>query len=157
MPVARTEAMDVAQDLPLYRRYVSNDLMDIQDFHEKFKQDYHGPIRMLPQDLMEFRLKFLKEEIRELEEAHASGDMEKALDALIDLDYVLKGTVYLMGMQRIFRHGWVRVHDANMKKELASEKNPSKRGFNQFDIVKPPGWQPPSHADLIAADKDRWK
>lgn len=124
-------------------------LADIEEFHRKFGQYYGGPVRALVGELRDFRIKFLREETNELEEAFQMGDLEKALDAMADLDYVLKGTIHLAGMSTIYPEAWRRVHRANMGKELASSINPSLRGFNQFDVVKPPGWTPPSHRDLV--------
>lgn len=121
----------------------NNDLGDISDFHTKFAQKYAGPPRFLDPETSRFRVKFLREEVQEFEDATTHHDK---LDALVDLDYVLKGTVYLCGYSRMYRAAWNRVHAANMQKELAGDPSRSKRGFAN-DVVKPAGWKP---ADLTS-------
>ena len=121
---------------------------DMAVFHEIFKQAYNGPPRQLPADLQKFRSKFLQEELNEYNEAVEAGDLAKQLDALEDLVYVALGTAYLSGFD--FREGWRRVHRANMNKELANPEGDSRSTRDvKFDIVKPEGWTPPDHGDLV--------
>lgn len=139
------------------------DLMgDIRAFHEKFSLIYDGFPRQLPSDLLDFRVKFMREELTEYTDdsnalaAHLLTDrtdtantaflLEKQLDALVDLVYVALGTAYLQGFD--FNEAWRRVHEANMKKVRALREADSKRG-STYDVVKPPGWEPPSHIDLV--------
>ena len=111
---------------------------DIKDFHEKFGLQYEGPARSLPQDLASFRLNFLIEETDEYILAEKRADQ---LDALVDLVYVAMGTAYLHGFD--FEEAWRRVHEANM----AKVRGPSARSGD--DIIKPEGWKPPYHGDLV--------
>jgi predicted HAD superfamily Cof-like phosphohydrolase len=132
---------------------------DIEAFHVKFGHGYTGKPRLLSADMDEFRRKFLNEELEEymlaVDEAHEAmcdgrdpaPHIEKALDALVDLTYVAVGTAYLHGFD--FREAWRRVQGANMKKILASSAADSTRGY-AGDVIKPPGWVAPSHADLVA-------
>jgi len=115
---------------------------DVGDFHEKFAlhnvtHDGAGPVEM-PDDLMQFRLKFLLEELQEF--AHAVGylmtfvsdehgnsrpdfmkmpngkfDHEKAFDSLLDLAYVTFGAAQVMGYP--WQAGWEEVQRANITKE----------------------------------------
>lgn len=138
---------------------------DIAEFHEKFGLGYYGKPRLLENEMSEFRIKFLQEELSEYIDAinkanemlaNASilpdakdsfnGEMAKALDALVDLVYVALGTAYLHGFD--FPTAWSRVHDANMQKVRAEKAGDSKRGTS-FDVIKPPGWVAPDHTDLI--------
>lgn len=137
-------------------------MADITAFHEKFGVDYSGFPRQLPTDLLDFRVKFLKEELTEYTDdanalaAHLITDktdvantthlLEKQLDALVDLVYVALGTAYLQGFD--FNEAWRRVHEANMKKIRTARAEDSKRG-STHDVVKPAGWEPPSHTDLV--------
>ena len=75
-------------------------------------------------------------------------DLEKCLDALIDLEYVLLGTVYLHGFSGIYDQAFARVQAANMSKVRAERPEDSKRGSG-FDVVKPEGWEAPVFADLL--------
>jgi predicted HAD superfamily Cof-like phosphohydrolase len=126
-------------------------LKDIKEFHEKFAQAYDGPPRALPEDLLRFRDKFLREEHKELRYSNRMNNLPELLDAFVDYAYVLFGTVYLAGMFPVFEQAWADVHAKNMQKERAHRDNPGKRGFVEFDIVKPPGWTPPDHTHLIEA------
>lgn len=120
---------------------MKSNFQDIVDFHEKFRLITSPGPAMLTDDLFEFRHRFLMEEIAELVEAHASGDLVKTADALVDIVYVALGTAYLMGIP--WQAIWTAVHNANMTKIRADENNPSKRNAPAFDIVKPEGWVSP--------------
>ena len=111
---------------------------DIKDFHEKFALTYAGSPRELAQDLSNFRIAFMQEELNEYVEA---TNLEGKLDALVDLVYVALGTAYLHGFD--FITAWNRVHAANMAKVRgASERS-------EYDIIKPEGWLPPDLSDLV--------
>lgn len=142
-----------------------NTLRDIRDFHRKFQQFYDGPPRVLDGELAHFRIGFLLEEVKELAEMFglkveysvtdgppAVGSLlnklNLALDALVDLDYVQKGTVHLMGLDACYHPAWGFVHGANMGKVLAGNADLSKRGY-ALDVIKPDGWSPPDHRPLL--------
>lgn len=128
---------------------------DVHDFHDKFRLLYEGPPKTLGDELLDFRVKFMQEELDEYAEGAAEGDLEKQLDAIIDLIYVALGTLLLQGMLPALAPGWNRVHYANMAKVRTERAEDSKRG-STFDVTKPEGWTPPTHADLIEAlFKDR--
>ena len=91
-----------------------------------------------------FRFKFLEEELNEGFRAVRDGDAEEVVDALIDLIVVAAGTLDLYGVD--FKRAWNEVLKANMNKEVgvkASRPNP----WGLPDLIKLPGWVPPSHAD----------
>jgi predicted HAD superfamily Cof-like phosphohydrolase len=128
---------------------------DIEEFHTKYQLRYEGKPRLLPHEMMHFRLGFLLEEFQEYKSASLSPKftdddvaqlLEAQLDALVDLVYVAIGTAHLHGFD--FAEAWRRVHAANMTKVRAESASDSKRGTT-FDVVKPTGWQPPSHKDLV--------
>lgn len=143
---------------------------DIEEFHQKYGLEYRGKPRVLPPSIAKFREKFIREELseylravnsakKELHDPSLSFDdevayhLEHALDALVDLTYVILGTAYLHGFD--FREAWRRVHKANMSKIRASSRAESKRG-SRVDVVKPPGWQAPRLRTLVSdhAHKD---
>ena len=143
-----------------------NMMQDIVDFHEKFGLAYEGPPRVLPQSLFEFRQDFKHEELEEYSHeqhqaaVHISKDgttnvpetvamhLDAQLDALVDLSYVVLGTAYLQFGSKAFWEAWRRVHSANMAKVRTERASDSKRG-STFDVIKPEGWSPPSHLDLV--------
>lgn len=138
---------------------------DVVDFHKKFGIAYAGKPRVLPKGLQKFRDKFAREELTEyrhsiealyfaLKNPKASFDdevahnLEHALDALVDLTYVVLGTAHLHGFD--FDAAWRRVHAANMAKVKAKSAKDSKRK-STHDVVKPPGWKAPRHRDLVVS------
>lgn len=135
---------------------------DIERFHEKFGlEPTKDPEHRLPDDVLEFRVKFLYEELGEYVAALGGSyccpdvkfdaskfDAEEAYDGLIDLVVVALGTAYLHGFD--FNAGWSRVMDANMKKVRAdSADDPRSKRKHAIDIVKPIGWEKPVLKDLL--------
>lgn len=159
-------------------RFVS----DVGAFHAKFGLDSLEPsVPTVPSDeMLGFRLNFMLEELAEIAAANdfvieldEEGEvkfvkidedirennsdhvkLEDSLDGLVDLLYVLMGTVRFMGFHtnspfgQRFHAAWGRVQKANMSKVRADSAGVSKRG-TAFDVVKPTGWQPPFLKDLV--------
>lgn len=92
-----------------------------------------------------FRLKCLREEVQEFEDAATLADQ---LDALVDLTVFTLGTADRLGMADVFETAFIRVMNANMQKEVARTAADSKRGF-KTDLVKPVGWVAPDLTDLV--------
>ena len=114
---------------------------NIVDFHNKFKiPQSEVPSLELVGGLLDFRVKFMQEELEEFIEALALGNDVKAFDALIDLVYVAMGTAFVC--QFPWQEGWQTVHAANMTKRRVAHESESKRG-SIYDIVKPEGWISP--------------
>lgn len=144
--------------------HVFDPLGDIVAFHKKFDLVYSGKPRVLPNDIATFRFKFLQEEKDEWESADYDANQELAvltdeaelvhqielqLDAAIDLMYVALGTAYLQGFFPIFVEAWNRVQAANMAKVRAAADGSNSTRSSSHDVVKPAGWEPPKHTDLI--------
>jgi predicted HAD superfamily Cof-like phosphohydrolase len=132
-------------------------LSDVRAFHEKYRIDYVGRPRFLPKDLLEFRLKFLHEELVEyhlnqlplpggVSDGIVTEHLAKQLDSLVDLIYVAIGTAYLQGFD--IEEAWRRVHAANMTKIRTRRAEDSTR-HSVYDVVKPPNFVPPDHTDLV--------
>lgn len=122
-------------------------LGDIKAFHEKFYLTYEGAPRELEPQLGGFRRKFLLEEIEEYENGWAEHDLAKQFDALVDLVYVALGTSYLHGFD--FAEAWRRVHAANMTKERSKSLDVNSDRGSCYDVIKPPGFVPPSYEGLV--------
>jgi len=92
---------------------------------------------------LEFRIKFLEEEMNELSTAETADDV---VDALIDLCVVAIGTLDLFDVDA--RLAWDRVHEANMNKRVGiKESRPNPLGLP--DLIKPEGWIAPNHKDNV--------
>lgn len=127
---------------------------DVARFHRKFGLDNAvngiGPRPALPQELVDFRIDFLREELHEFEEAVELGDQAKMIDALVDLVYVAMGTAHLYGFP--WDEVWTAVQEANMKKERGQPNDArSTRGGVTWDVVKPEGWQSPDVRGILEA------
>lgn len=119
---------------------------DVLAFQQKFQVPMASEPSFLDDAGFEFRMKFLKEELIEFEQAHQEGDMHGAADALVDLAYVLHGTALMMGLP--WPRLWAEVQRANMTKERAASASQSKRG-SALDIIKPTGWVGPDHTAAL--------
>lgn len=122
---------------------------DILDFHTKFGVPLAPKHSLLEGEALKFRLDFLQEELDELRKAHEEGNLEDAVDALIDLEVVLLGTSQFMGISKeAYEEHWEEVHRANMSKVRCTDASESKRGTS-LDIRKPDGWTAPDHGPII--------
>lgn len=137
--------------------------LDVELFHKKFGINYEGKPRILEPETLLFRLKFMREEMQEFEDAMIAGQneiarphpdhaeityfLDKALDGLVDMSYVVYGTAHLAGLD--MREGHRRVHEANMRKVRAEDHPRTGESRFKLKIVKPEGWQPPDHKDLV--------
>ncbi len=118
---------------------------DVHSFHKKFgvTTGYQRDPHLLSKEVLEFRYKFMKEELEEFLEAHNEGNLVKCFDALLDLTYVVKGTALMMDiLPQEWARGWAAVQKANMSKIRVSSAAESKRG-SALDVIKPTGWVGP--------------
>lgn len=118
---------------------------DIAEMHTKF--GVNEKVRSFDSEklskFLEFRIKFLEEELNEMKTANSADDV---VDALIDLCVVAIGTLDAFDVDSY--EAWDRVHAANMAKEVgvkASRPNP----LNLPDLIKPEGWEAPTHVDNV--------
>ena len=141
---------------------VDQHLTDVLEFQRQLGHAYEGPPRLPDEELALFRLRFLGEELRELGQAVGVEvtvrcepkpgrspvpivtRLADALDGLVDLSYVLLGTVLQLGLGGAYQEAWRRVHAANLLKVAGH----TKRGIGK-DATKPSGWLPPDLSDLV--------
>ena len=125
----------------------------VAQFLQKFGVNYAGPPRDLPASIAHFRTTIMQEELDELRTAIQRGELEQQLDALVDMAYVLFGTVIVCGYKDIFDEAFRRVHAANMRKIKVATREGSKRD-SKHDIVKPDDWVSPDLSDLVEKEHD---
>ena len=126
-------------------------VQDINDMHAKF--GVHDWVKdELDNDtdwqrlnkFLEFRIKFLQEELGETANAFKNKDAEEIVDGLIDLCVVAIGTLDAFGVDAY--KAWDQVHNANMQKEPGvKESRPNPLGLP--DLIKPKDWVGPEHND----------
>ena len=120
---------------------------DVKDLYLYFKLPVGFKPSLLESSTFKFRFGFLHEELRELAEAQAAGDLPGVADALVDLVYVAHGTAVMMGLP--WEALWNEVHRANMRKVNVVNATDSKRN-SPYDIKKPPGWVGPDITGILA-------
>lgn len=120
-------------------------VQDIADMHRKF--GVNDAVRKMDKDklkaFLEFRIRFLQEELDEMKN---TDDPAEVTDALIDLCVVAIGTMDALDINA--HRAWDEVHRANMAKQVgvkASRPNP----LGLPDLIKPEGWVAPAHDDNI--------
>lgn len=128
---------------------------DMRIFHTKM--GVNAAVRKLNKEqltsFLKFRIDFLKEELTELSDEfdnnlnHSAEERaDNTVDALIDLCVVAMGTLNAFDVDSY--EAWARVRDANMLKEPGIKASrPNVLGLP--DLIKPPGWVAPSHADNV--------
>lgn len=123
---------------------------DVEDFNNKFGLPTARPgvICQFPApEVLVYRDRFLAEELNEYRLAVNAGDLSGALDALVDLAYVVLGTAHFYGAP--FDKLWDEVQRANMAKERGINDARHKRGAAE-GVRKPAGWTPPDITGIIA-------
>ena len=124
----------------------NNWVKDIHDMHTKFGvRDWFeankGDAKLMDKYLR-FRLSMCKEELDETLAALEAENPEEIVDGLIDLCVFAIGTLDVFGVDAAA--AWDQVYKANMDKSPGvkpGRPNP----FGLPDLIKPGGWQPPSH------------
>lgn len=100
------------------------------------------------EELIELRIKLLKEEVEEYAEAARAGDLVEVLDALADIGYILAGTILNHGMQNIYDDAFDEVHRSNMAKLVDGKVLRREDG----KVMKPQGWTAPQLAQFVTKD-----
>ena len=134
-----------------------NWVADMQAMHQKF--GVNPVVRNFDKEkaraFLEFRIRFLQEELDEMSKALADFDAgiidgnkaaDDVVDAAIDLCVVAIGTLDAYDVNAYT--AWNSVWEKNMEKEVgvkASRPNP----LGLPDLVKPEGWTAPSHRDNV--------
>lgn len=113
---------------------------DVCEFHTAMGVPIGDSPRMLEPSRAEMRLRLVREELGELNDALSDDDLPEMADALIDIIYVAVGYMVELGIDPAPL--WDEVHRTNMAKAGGPVRADGK-------ILKPPGWQPPRIAELI--------
>ncbi len=126
---------------------------DVQRFHDRFgipSFDLRKPCQFPEKEILEYRLKFLVEEIKEFQIAIDENNLADALDALGDLVYVALGTAHYFNapMSEI----WQEIQRSNMSRvKISREDCPPDKQYRADEglVMKPPGWIPPRIPAII--------
>lgn len=117
---------------------------DIQEMHQYYGHTDAFKDLTLEQQraLIKFRIDFLQEELDEIKDN--IDNPEEIIDGIIDLCVVAIGTLDAFEIDS--HKAWNEVLKANMNKKTGiKEGRPNPLGLP--DLMKPDGWEPPSHKD----------
>ncbi|MEA3391385.1 MAG: hypothetical protein U9Q91_00240 [Candidatus Marinimicrobia bacterium] len=113
---------------------------------EEFNKEIIGIDRDRPQQLeakeFEWLIGAFEEEIIELNDARAEGNIVDQIDAIMDLIYFACGGITRMGVKHEMATNIFNIiHEANMQK--ARGKKEGRAVDFELDASKPEGWQAP--------------
>ncbi len=122
----------------------------VKEFHETYGLPVKDAPTISDTRINALRIGLLAEELDELKQALAEGDLVEALDALIDLQYVLDGAFLSFGMQGLKEAAFDEVHRSNMSK-LGADGKPVVRP-EDGKILKGPDYFKPDLAQFLDVD-----
>ncbi len=105
---------------------MTHTIKGVKEFHETYGLPVHESPTVADEKTQLLRINLLQEELDELKEALAAGDIVETLDALTDLQYVLDGAYLSFGLHSFKRAAFDEVHSSNMSK-LGKDGKPIRR------------------------------
>ena len=115
----------------------------LKEFHTTFDAVRNDTPTLLDNQTNVLRQALLDEEVSELEEAVAAGDIVEIADALGDIVYIAYGTAVAHGID--LDAVLEEIHRSNMAKLVDGKVLRRDDG----KVLKPEGWQPPNIARII--------
>lgn len=117
-------------------------IKDIREFQTKLAEVKEGSLFELEGEefkaRVNLRMKLLREEVDELEMALLNKDRVETLDALVDIDYIARGTAQEAGLLDKLEDGWDLVHANNLTK-LDENGKVVKNAYGK--IIKPKNYK----------------
>lgn len=89
------------------------------------------------------RMRLINDELDELFDAYSDSNLIEVFDALIDIDYILKGTIIAFGLQDVYEKGFNEVHNSNMTKLIDLKKD------KQGKIIKGENYKSPNLKNIL--------
>ncbi len=122
-------------------------LEQVQIFHETYGLSVKDAPDISDAKTNALRVSLLAEELEELQEALAAGDMVEVLDALTDIQYVLDGAYLSFGLHGVKTAAVEEGQRSNMSKLGADGKPVVREGDGK--ILKGPDYFKPDIAQFI--------
>jgi len=124
-------------------------IKQVEDFHRAFKIPQEQSPTIPAAERCELRFNLLQEELNEFKEAYLANDLVEVADALVDLQYILFGSVLEFGMQDKFTELFDEVQRSNMSK-LDDKGEPIYREDGK--VLKSANWSPPALKPILEAE-----
>jgi len=120
-----------------------------------FHETYGLPVKDAP-DITDpmtnnLRVGLLEEEVQELKDALADGDIIEVLDALTDIQYVLDGAYLSFGLSHLKEAAFAEVQRSNLSK-LGEDGQPIRR-LEDGKVMKGPNYSAPDLAQFLEKNK----
>ena len=128
-------------------------LEQVKEFHETYGLPVEATQTLGNAQTQELRVNLLAEEVEELKDALAAGDLLEVLDALTDIQYVLDGAYLSFGLQGVKEAAFAEVHRSNMSK-LGEDGKPIRRE-GDGKVMKGPNYFKPDLAQFIEGKKEK--
>jgi len=96
-------------------------LAKVAAFHHTFQHPVVASPAIPSPERCQLRVELIAEELKELQQAIADGDLVEVADALCDIQYVLSGAVLEFGLAEQFEALFDEVHRSNMSKACDTE------------------------------------
>lgn len=91
-------------------------LNGVAEFHRTFEMPILPEPQIPAPERCQLRINLLEEEVQELKDAIAAGDLTEVADALCDIQYVLSGAILEFGLGEKFAALFDEVQRSNMSK-----------------------------------------
>ena len=118
----------------------------VKEFMKVFEDYISKEPSLIPQKVYELRYKLLKEGNEEYLKSCEKGNLVQILDAVMDMLYVLHGTIIAHGFENVIDKSFEEIHESNMSK-LGENGKPIKRLDGK--IIKGPNYFPPNLSKFI--------
>ena len=116
-------------------------LEQVRQFHETYGLAIKAAPDLADARINALRVSLLAEELEEFKAAVAAANPLAALDALVDLQYVLDGAFLSLGLHNVKAAAFAEVHRSNMSK-LGTDGKPVRRESDGKVLKGPNFFQP---------------
>lgn len=124
----------------------------VKIFHETYGLPVKGTPDISDPMTNKLRVGLLEEEVQELKDALADGDIVEVLDALTDIQYVLDGAYLSFGLSHLKETAFAEVQRSNLSK-LGEDGKPIRRE-SDGKVMKGPNYSAPDLAQFLT-EKDK--
>ena len=126
-----------SHELPKNEKDANDSIFEYSNIMNSLSCKLHFSAKIYDKDICLLRLQLIQEELSELALALSQKRIVNVLDALVDLQYVISGTVLAFGLQDKFDAAFEEVHLSNMSKlengqPLIDAAGRIKKGKNYF-------------------------
>ncbi len=95
---------------------LGNRLKSVIHFNKVFGHPVNDTPVAQPIQLVRNKIKYIQEELEELDQATQMSNLIEVLDALVDIDYFNMGIVAAFGLQDKYNEAFEIIHESNMSK-----------------------------------------